>query len=234
MKLWIGSLLIVFAICAAAAAQETLAKNTPAAKLPTVVLFGDSIRLSYAPEVAKQLAGQAKVESVPYNGNDSANVLRKIDDWAIRVQPDVIHFNCGIHDTKKSKTTGKFQVSPEEYEKNLRAIVERLRKETKAKVLFALTTPIHDERAAKTRAERDYELLNASTEQYNEIAMRVMKELDVPVDDLRKPLGNPDEQARYLVDDGVHLNKEGIEKLGITVAQFVKQYLPAATKAESK
>jgi lysophospholipase L1-like esterase len=233
MKLWFG-ILIACVLCSVAAAQDSSAQKPQGSKLPVVVLFGDSIRLSYAPEVTKQLAGQAKVESVPYNGSDSANVLRKIEDWAIRVQPDIVHFNCGIHDTKKSKTTGKFQVSPEEYEKNLRAIVERLRKETKAKVLFALTTPIHDERAAKTRAERDYELLNASTEQYNEIARRVMKELDVPVDDLRKPLGDPDEQARYLVDDGVHLNKQGVEKLGTTVAQFVKQHLPAATNADTK
>jgi lysophospholipase L1-like esterase len=234
MKPWIGAFLIACVLCSAAAAQDSSAQKPQGSKVPTVVLFGDSIRLSYAPEVAKQLAGQAKVESVPYNGNDSANVLRKIDDWAIRVQPDVIHFNCGIHDTKKNKTTGKFQVSPEDYEKNLRAIVERLRKETRAKVLFALTTPIHDERAAKTRAERDYELLNASTEQYNEIARRVMKELDVPVNDLRKPLGDLAEQAKYLVDDGVHLNKDGVQKLGTTVAEFVKPHLPAKAKAETK
>jgi hypothetical protein len=94
------------------------------------------------------LAGQAVVVSPQANGGDSSRVLQNLDEWAIREQPAVVHFNCGIHDTKKSKTTGKFQVPPDEYAANLRSIVERLRKETKAIVIFGLTTPVDDARAA--------------------------------------------------------------------------------------
>src|SRR4029434_1748195 len=108
--------------------------------LPKVVLLGDSIRLGYTPYVEKQLAGQAVIVSPKANGGDSARVLKNLEEWAIREQPTVVHFNCGIHDTKKSKTTGKFQVPPEEYAANLRNIVNRLRRETKAVVIFALTT----------------------------------------------------------------------------------------------
>ena len=80
------------------------------------------------------------------------------------------HHNCQgdyrshtVHDTKKSKTTGTFQVPPEQYEANLRKIVERIRRETKATVLFATTTPIIDDRAAQGRTKAEYELLEAST-----------------------------------------------------------------------
>src|SRR5690606_24065734 len=156
-----------------------------------------------APLVAQQLAGKATIVSPKPNGGDSSNVLKNIEAWALREQPAVVHFNSGIHDTKRFKASGKFQVSPEQYEANLRAIVGRLRTETKAKILFALTTPIVDERAAKTRADRDYELLDASTEQYNAIARRVMKELDVPVNDLRAALGDSEAQAAAIVNDGV-------------------------------
>jgi lysophospholipase L1-like esterase len=202
--------------------------------LPTVVLLGDSIRLSYAPIVVKQLAGKANVVSPKANGGDSANVLKHLDEWAIRAQPAIVHFNCGIHDVKKSKTTGKFQVSPDDYEANLRKIVKRLRKETKAKVVFALTTPLIDERAAKGRADKDYELLDASAEQYNQIARRVMQELDVPVNDLRAALGDQAEQARLIGGDGVHFTAQGSEKLGAAVASFVSKQLPAASNANSK
>ena len=48
------------------------------ARLPKVVLIGDSIRIGYAPVVAKQLEGKAVVVSPKANGGDSANVLAKL------------------------------------------------------------------------------------------------------------------------------------------------------------
>src|SRR4051794_18217960 len=67
----------------------------PAPAPPKVVLIGDSIRMRYAPIVEKQLDGMAIVVSPKPNGGDSANVLKHIDEWAIREQPAVVHFNCG-------------------------------------------------------------------------------------------------------------------------------------------
>lgn len=196
-------------------------------KLPKVVLIGDSIRLGYAPTVIKALEGKATISQPKANGGDSANVLTHLKAWAIDEQPEVVHFNCGIHDTKKDKDSGTFQVPPEKYEANLRQIVETLRKETKAKVIFATTTPIHDERAARQREKATYELLDASTQQYNEIARRVMKELDVPVDDVRAAVGTGDELGKLMTADGVHFTKAGQEKIGQAVAEFLLQQLPA-------
>lgn len=193
--------------------------------LPRVVLHGDSIRLGYAPLVAKLLDGKATIISYKANGNDSTNVLKTIQQWAIAEKPDIVHFNAGIHDTKKDKQTGKFQTSPEQYEANLRKIVETLRKETGATVIFALTTPIHDERAAKQRADKSYDLLDASTVKYNKIAERVMKELKVPVNDLRAVCGDADERAKLIVPDGVHFTAAGSEKLAQAVAEMVEKQL---------
>jgi lysophospholipase L1-like esterase len=207
-------------------AAPVLAEEPPPG-LPKVVLIGDSIRLGYAPVVVKQLAGKAIVVSPKPNGGDSANVLKHLDEWAIREQPAVVHFNCGIHDIKKSKAGGRFQVPPDAYEANLRAIVGRLRAGTKAKVVFATTTPVLDDRAAKSRSRADYELLEAGAEQYNRIARAVMEELDVPVDDLRAALGGPDERDRLMSDDGIHFRPEGYVRLGRAVAGFLKKYLPS-------
>src|SRR5437763_10538543 len=85
-------------------------------ELPKVVLVGDSIRLGYAPLVAKRLSGKARVVSVEANGGDSANVLAHLDEWVIREKPAVVHLNCGLHDLKLSKKTKRHQVSPEQYE----------------------------------------------------------------------------------------------------------------------
>lgn len=222
-------LLTLLLLCVVLKVGTTFAQENETAaerKLPTVVLLGDSIRLSYAPVVTKQLEGKATIVSPPANGGDSSNLAKNLEKWAIKAEPAVVHFNCGIHDVKKLKATGKFQVSPADYEQHLRTIVSRLRTETKAKVLFALTTPIIDERAAKTRGERNYELFDASTEQYNAIARRVMEELKVPVNDLRAALGTPEEQAQVISNDGVHFNKAGVEKLATAVTKFVSEHLP--------
>src|SRR5512135_3262286 len=73
------------------------------AQLPKVVLVGDSIRLGYAPIVARLLSGKATVVSVEANGGDSANVLRNLEEWVVKEKPDIVHLNAGLHDLKVSK-----------------------------------------------------------------------------------------------------------------------------------
>lgn len=198
--------------------------------LPKVVLLGDSIRLGYAPVVERELAGKAVIVSPKANGGDSTNTLKHLEAWAIREQPAVVHFNCGIHDTKKSKTTGEFQVSPTQYEANLRKIVDQIRHGTKARVLFATTTPILDERAARGRVKADFQLLEASVEQYNGIAKKVMQELKVPIVDLHGLLVDTGRPDKLIAHDGVHFTTEGREVLGKAVAASVQKHLPAAEK----
>ena len=227
------SLLLFFAFLVSATALAPGlqgADNTATPQLPRVVIVGDSIRLSYASTVMEQLAGKAIVVSPEANGGDSSNVLQHLDRWVTRERPAVVHFNCGIHDTKKFKATGRFQVPPEQYEANLRKIVERIRKETGAVVLFATTTPILDDRAAQTRRDREYELLDTSIRQYNAIAKKVMQQLEVPVNDLYSALsvpGSPLTVKDLIGGDGVHLQPEARVLLGKTVATFVSRNLPS-------
>ena len=84
------------------------------------MLVGDSIRLGYAPRVAERLTGKAVVISPPENGGDSANVLAHLDEWVIRLKPDVVHLNCGLHDLKRAKNDGRHQVELDRYKENLR------------------------------------------------------------------------------------------------------------------
>ena len=199
-----------------------------APELPRVVIVGDSIRLSYAPAVVKQLAGKA-MWSVRQQTEATAATCSSISiSGSSKREPAVVHFNCGIHDTKKFKSTGKFQVSPEQYEANLRKIVERIRKETDAVVLFAATTPILDDRAAETRRDRDYELLDASVRQYNAIAKKGHAGAGGP--DQRLALHtvksrHPTKVEDLIGSDGVHLKPEAKEILGKAVAAFVGLHL---------
>src|SRR5438105_1593430 len=126
----------------------------PKAELPKVLLLGDSIREGYAPLVAKRLEGVAEVISPKENGGDTAITLKMLDKWLEAGRPVVVHFNCGLHDLKFGKKTNAFQVPPDDYEKNLKAIVGRLKQVT-PHVIFANTTPIVDDRHAARKADFD-------------------------------------------------------------------------------
>src|SRR5438105_6975611 len=207
----LGLLLTLVAVMASGAAEP----------LPKVVLVGDSIRLGYAPLVAQRLQGKAMVISPSANGGDSANVLKHLDEWVTREQPAVVHLNCGLHDLKLLKATGKHQVEPAEYAKNLRKIVENVRA-AKAQLVFASTTPIVDERHAKRKA--NFDRTEADVRRYNEVAIKIMREAGVPVHDLHWVIeqGKPDQ---LLGPDGTHYTKAGYERLADAVADCVLRQL---------
>src|SRR5262245_60221895 len=113
-------LALVWSVFAAAPllAQQPAGK----AELPRVVLIGDSIRMGYAPLVAKRLEGRAVILSPKPNGGDSGNVLKNLDEWAVNAKADVIHLNCGLHDLKQFKKDKSYQVDLDKYQTNLREI----------------------------------------------------------------------------------------------------------------
>jgi len=205
-----------------ASATTVRAQNKPAADLPKVVLVGDSIRLGYAPKVAERLAGKAVVISPEANGGDSANVLAHLDEWVIRQKPDVVHWNCGLHDLKRAKADGRYQVAVEQYEANLRKIVARVRDETRAALVFANTTPILDERHAKRKA--DFDRLEADVRRYNAAAGAVLRAEGIPIDDLHWVVeqGGPE---NMLGPDGTHYTPAGSDRLAEAVADCILRQL---------
>ena len=221
------SLLLCLLVVTAIPGQDAT-KPPPAQALPTVVLLGDSVREGYAPFVVEMLAGRATVVTPKANGGDTRKLLANLNEWAIQHHPAVVHFNCGIHDTKKNKETGQYNVPPGQYEANLREIVKRLRAETKARLVFALSTPLIDERSEQYWKTRSYRLDNASVATYNDIARRVMKELDVPLNDLPAVLGDAAESARLHDAGGIHFTKEGSQKLATAVTSAVTPCLKAS------
>jgi lysophospholipase L1-like esterase len=153
-------------------------------------------------------------------GSDSAALLAKLDESAISHRPSIVHFNCGLHDLRVLKKTGQHQVPIEQYEANLRQIVHRLQRETKARIIFATTTPVRDELHAKHRA--NYQRHEADVRQYNQVAKRVMQDAGVEVNDLHAvvvELG----VDRLQVADGTHYSEIGSQALAKAVAASIQK-----------
>ncbi len=193
-----------------------------APQLPRVVLLGDSVRVGYAPLVAKRLAGKATIVSPASDGDDSAALLRQIEQLAIRENPAVVHFSCGLRDLSRNRATGRHQVEAAQYQANLEQLVMRLQKETAAAVVFATATPILDERHAGRNEKCDY--AEADVQRYNSAAVSVMNRCGVPVNDLHWVVQHGG--AEKLLDaDGVHCTSAGNALIAEAVADSVLRQL---------
>jgi lysophospholipase L1-like esterase len=141
--------------------------------LPRVLLIGDSISIGYTLPVRAELKGKANVHRPPANCGPTNRGLKSLDSWLGKGRWDVIHFNFGLHDLKR--TTENPQVSPEDYEKNLRQIVKRLQK-TGATLIWCSTTPVPETSNPPRR--------NEDVQAYNKIAKKVMDENKIVINDL--------------------------------------------------
>ena len=158
--------------------------------LPRVLILGDQIYQQPASELHKELKGKVEIHyprmkpGVVWN---SATALELLDQQLGDGQWDLIHFNCGLGDLiHRVPGVKSFRVmprpaggirttAPEQYEKNLHALVIRL-KATGAKLVWGSTTPI---RHSSTNVfEKGTEI------SYNVIAAKVMAKHGIPTNDM--------------------------------------------------
>jgi lysophospholipase L1-like esterase len=183
--------------------------------LPRVLLIGDSISIGYTLPVRDALAGKANVHRIPENGATSRYGWEKLDSWLGTGKWDVITFNFGLHDLK-IMDDGKRQVSLSEYETNLTAIAQRL-KRTGATVLFVLTTPVPEGPVDPLRRSGDVPV-------YNRVAVSVMEAERIRTVDLYSVAMA--RQAELQRPGNVHYTEAGYEALGQVVAKAIKAKLP--------
>jgi len=188
---------------------------------PTALLIGDSICMGYRPFVKQKLEDKVKIVGVDDNGGDSGNMLQHFDEWLLNPDFDLIYFNCGLHDMKVNRQTGKHQQPLDVYEKNLKEIVKRLKEETKAKLVWATITPVIDERH---NAVKDFDRHQKHVEAYNKIATPIMTKASITIDDLFSVIMQ-DKVEDCLLGDGVHMTEHGNELLTEAVSNCVLKEL---------
>ena len=189
--------------------------------LPKVLLLGDSIRMSYQPLVAEILAGKAEVVGPADNCQFALYTLSSLGRWINELgEPDIVHWNNGIHDCGHNPTRGPAQFSVEDYRTNLESILTRLREFT-PKVIWATITPVHPDRPF---GESGWGWRNEEIDQYNIAARELMEANELPINDLHK-LVWPDVD-QFLSDDELHLSDKGKDLCARAVVESVSELLP--------
>jgi acyl-CoA thioesterase-1 len=187
-------------------------KDDPA--LPRVLLLGDSISIGYTPAVRAALAGKANVHRAMTNCGPTKSGVAHMDSWLGDGKWAVIHFNFGLHDIKQ--IDGQNQVPIDEYEKNLRQLVARMKK-TGAKLVWCSTTPVPE---GDVQPPRRYGDVVA----YNAVAKKIMDAEGVAINDLYAFALPKLKEIQQPVN--VHFTAEGSKRLAAEVAAAISKALP--------
>jgi lysophospholipase L1-like esterase len=187
--------------------------------LPRVLLLGDSIRMSYQPDVAALLGADAEVVGPPENGQFTAHTRAMLERWLADLgTPNVVHWNNGLHDVGHNPARTPVQYDLETYIANLKAILARLRA-TGATIIFATSTPVHAQRPFTTD---DWAWRNDEIDAFNAAAVDLMQRAGVPVNDLHGVIAA--DVDRYLADDMLHLSDAGRQACARAAAAAVREY----------
>ena len=210
--------LLLAAALALASSQVSHAQEKKEApddpKLPRVLIIGDSISQEIMAPLRTLLKGKANVHHNPGNANDTKNGVAKLKDWLGAGKWDVVHFNFGLNDIKRS--SGSLQVSLPDYEKNLRSLLKEL-KPTSAKVIWCNTTPAPEGKLYHLRRNEDVIAYNAA-------AKKIMEENGVPINDLYAY--TLPHLKEWQIPANVHFTAAGSAKLADKVSQEILRALP--------
>ena len=181
--------------------------------------------MGYEPFVRDALAGQAEVWGPPTNGSHTVNVLINLHAWVLNRHADVVHINAGLHDLKTVVYDGRANVVPvEHYARNVEVMLQTIRRHVPAaKLIWALTTPVHDDRAHAAHANaKDFDRFDSDVRRYNDAARTICEPLDIRINDLYSVVCSAGLE-RVLRDDGVHYTQDGYQLLAKKVSQAVRE-----------
>lgn len=201
--------------------------TTPAPRrTPRVVLIGDSIRLGYQDTVRAELADAAHLWSPQDNGQHTVNVLLNAYVWIVAQQPDVLHVNAGIWDTRRIMRGEPGNIVPlEQYRDNVARLITLAHKHTPAKVIWATSTPCDTRRVVRQHRLKGWPGRDGDDIPiYNAVAVEVARSLGAQVNDLYA-VALAHDVNKIRMEDGTHFTAEGYQILGSAVAKAIRPHL---------
>ncbi|NBV47808.1 MAG: SGNH/GDSL hydrolase family protein [Verrucomicrobia bacterium] len=184
------------------------------AKLPRVLLIGDSILNGYQGKATKLLAGKANVDLWVNPYNQSTHVNKVLGEVLDNGPYDVVVFNMGLHGWQEGR------IKPGTFEPLTKGYVEVLKaKLPKAKLFWASSTPV----TAKGKPTELNPEINPNIIEQNRMAAKVMAEMGVPVVDFYGLLVEKRHLAR---GDMFHWTTPAYDLIALAAVEAILRELP--------
>ena len=165
------------------------------------------------------------VTHIPHRVGGTRCVLENLPSW-LSCNPDIVHFNTGLHDLAFNPSGGSppgSYVPLEVYGRNLEQIVDVLQRSGAETLVWASSTPVHDEWHMTGDHSEDMRSLSRRLEdvrRYNDTAAEVMRRRSIEINDLFTSIMEEGLEECILAD-GVHLSAKGAALLGKLVAERI-------------
>ena len=141
------------------------------------------------------------------SGNRSDDLLARSTEDIVKIDPDIISILIGINDVWHRHLCGR-EMSDEQFEANYRAVLERIRKETHAKILILcpFLLPSQDKEGWRNEVESICAIVRRLADEYADAYL--------PLDQkFAEALPTAPSQMHYS-PDGVHPNEAGAKFIG--------------------
>ena len=191
-----------------------------------ILLIGDSTRMGYDKYVKMAFEDVAEVYYPNDNCRFAGYVMRHTVDWKKTLcnneDVDCVHWNAGLWDCLIFHD-GEYVTPIDIYKYYFeRACREIKRLFPSAKVVFATSTPVVEERFI------DCKRYNKDIEAYNSVAVKIAKEYGFEINDLYETIkGSP---AEYYTDSTHLYTKEGTQLLSDKVIKTLEDTLNIKAK----
>lgn len=190
-----------------------------------ICVFGDSMAWgSWDPEgggwvqrwraLVEKTREDVTIYNVSINGDTTRDVLKRFDIEAEARRPNVIIFALGYNDSATDLTTGVNQVSPEDFVKNINALLVKAKKYTD-RIYWVGECLVDDTKTQPAPFNLNLSYSQDSVTQYNILAKSAVVEAGSEYIDLSDTLTFED------LDDGLHPNAKGHEKIAGIIEKAV-------------
>lgn len=175
----------------------------------------------YASELLAKAHADVDFEFINFgiSGNRTCQLFDRLYPDAIAFQPNVISILIGVNDIWHRYSTSRVATTDLQIETNYRAILDRLKKETNAKIVILAPYILDAVENAylKEDLERLLPIVRALAKEYADVY--------IPLDELFAEALKKQPAPLYYSDDGVHPNANGAEFIGRIYAEAVKPLL---------
>ena len=172
----------------------------------------------YAAEALREAYPDVDFEFINFgiSGNRTCQLFDRLYEDAIAFQPDVISILIGINDIWHRYSASRIATTDLQIETNYRAILERLKKETNAKIVILAPYLLDADMDADLRADlaRLLPIVRKLADEYADVY--------IPLDTLFDEAMKTQPEPLYYSGDGVHPNPNGAAFIGRLYAEAVK------------
>ena len=175
----------------------------------------------YAAEILREEKSDVDFEFINFgiSGNRTGQLFDRIYTDGIAFQPDIITILIGINDIWHRHNSCRIATTDEQIALNYRCILERIKKESNAKIVMLAPYVLDNETKDMIREDlvTVRPIIRALAEEYADAF--------VPLDDLFAEAMKTQPEAHYYSNDGVHANEHGAEFIGKHCAEAIASLL---------